>query len=69
MRVFDVQPNPGLLEYKIDRGKVYVEQGAFAESRRTGLFLFHRSQFIKNVVLYCPFLYLCTNINESKRRR
>ena len=27
VRVFDGQPNLGLLEYKIDRGKVYVEQG------------------------------------------
>ncbi|MDO5129741.1 MAG: hypothetical protein Q4D64_07460 [Prevotellaceae bacterium] len=27
VRVFDGQPNLGLLEYKIDHGKVYVEQG------------------------------------------
>lgn len=27
VRVFDGQPNHGLLEYKIDHGKVYVEQG------------------------------------------
>lgn len=27
VNVFDGQPNRGLLEYKIDHGKVYVEQG------------------------------------------
>ncbi len=64
LRVFDGQPNRGLLPYKVDKGKVYVEKGGKRIEVAQSVSLFDNGEGYKNADIELSEADLLKNIHS-----